>query len=763
MEEAVVSFLIEKVWDFLSRESEHLQGVDEKVDELRLELSRLQSLLNDADAKKHESERVKNFLEEVKEILYDAEDIIETFLIEQERGKEKGIKNCVRRLSCCLRDRRRLGLGMIERMKSFGIQQIIVGTDRSLSFQDRQREEREIRQTFPNNPESDLVGMDQSVEELVSHLVDNDNIQVVSITGMGGIGKTTLAKHVFHHDIVRRHFEGFTWFCVSKTFTRKDVWQRILNDLTPNEMEISHMDEYTLQGKLFDLLKTGRYLVVLDDVWREQDWDRIKSVFPRTRGWKMLLTSRNEGVGLHADATCFTFRPRILTSTESWTLCWSVAFPRRNETEFRVDEEIEAMGKEMVMYCGGLPLAIKVLGGLLAKKHTFLEWKKVSDAIKHHIVGRSGRSDNDDLVSRVLSLSYEDLPRRLKHCFLFLALYPENFHIAVNKLSYYWAAEGILTSFYDGDTILESGEGCLEELVRRNMVIVEKHYLSSRILYCQMHDMMREVCLSKAKEENFVQIIKVPRSTTSLVNVQSCSTSRRLAVHCGNVFDILERNNKKKVRSLLFFGVDRDVWRQTSLPLLRVLDLYKVQFEGGKLPSSIGELVHLRFLSLLEAVVSLLPTSLRKLKLLLYLNLTVNGKSIHVPNVLKEMLELRYLQLPGTMHDQTLLELGNLVNLETLCFFSTKHTSVTDLIHMTRLRILSVCIRGECSFETLSSSLCEMRDLKKLTLVDSRGEDRVAYHGGEFVMNIMHLNYLGLSIHMPWISDLQGFPPHIAN
>jgi len=175
-------------------------------------------------------------------------------------------------------------------MKSLGIQEIIDGAS-SMSLQERQREQKEIRQTFANSSESDLVGVEQSVEALAGHLVENDNIQVVSISGMGGIGKTTLARQVFHHDMVQRHFDGFAWVFVSQQFTQKHVWQRIWQELQPQNGDISHMDEHILQGKLFKLLETGRYLVVLDDVWKEEDWDRIKAVFPRKRGellWSIL-------------------------------------------------------------------------------------------------------------------------------------------------------------------------------------------------------------------------------------------------------------------------------------------------------------------------------------------------------------------------------------------------------------------------------------------------------------------------------------------
>ncbi|XP_010482114.1 PREDICTED: disease resistance protein RPP8-like isoform X2 [Camelina sativa] len=694
-------------------------------------------------------------------------------------GKEKGIKKQARRLVCFLMDRHKVASDIkgitkrisevIGEMQSFGIQQIIDHGGRSLSFQDRQREQREIRQTFPNSSESDLVGVEQSVEELVGHLVDNDKVQVVSVSGMGGIGKTTLARQVFHHDFVRRHFDGFAWVCVSQQFTQKHVWQRIFQELRPHDGDILQMDEYTIQGKLFQLLETTRYLVVLDDVWKEEDWDRVKAVFPHKRGWKMLLTSRNEGVGLHVDPTCLAFKVRTLNPKESWKLCERIVFSTKDETELRLDEEMEAMGKEMVTYCGGLPLAVKVLGGLLANKHTAREWKRVYDNIGAQIVGKSCLGDNSlSSVYRILSLSYEDLPTRLKHCFLYLAHFPEDYKIRMWLLFNYWAAEGILTSFFDGSTIRDSGEDYLKELLRRNLLIADTNYLRWRFETCQMHDMMREVCLSKAKEENFLLIVKVSTST-STINAQSPSKSRRLTVHSGNALHILGHKINRKVRSLLLLGLEED-WKQSapgfqSLPLLRVLDLSWVKFEGGKLPSSIGGLIHLRFLSLYEAGVSHLPSTMRNLKLLLYLNLGVYaGVPVHIPNVFKEMLELRYLSLPVLLHDKTELELGDLVNLEHLSSFPTQHSSVTDLLRMTKLRSLAVTLSKNCTFENLSSSLLKLRSLETLDFLTSPNASVDFIHQvGEFVLDFFHLKELGLHVHMSKIPDQHRFPPHLEH
>uniref|UniRef100_M4FIB2 Disease resistance protein n=1 Tax=Brassica campestris TaxID=3711 RepID=M4FIB2_BRACM len=662
MAEGVVSFGVEKLWDLLSRESERLQGVHEKVDDLKCQMRMLQSLLKDADAKKYESV-VRNFLEDVKDTVFDAEDIIESFLLKELSRNQKGIKGRVKRLACFLVDRRGLSMDIegitkrmakvVGQMQSFGIQQIIY---RSPSLQERQRP-REIQQTYPMGSQKDLVGVEQSVKELVGHLVENDNIQVVSISGMGGIGKTTLARQVLHHDIVQSHFDGFAWICVSQDCKRMDIWQKLLQDLRPQDKGIEQMNEPTLQAKIFHLLETSKYLIVMDDVWKKEDWDIIKGVFPQERGWKMILTPRDESVGFYADRTCFPFRPKTLTPEESWKLCESIAFPRRDITEFIVDEELEAMGKKQITYCGGLPLAVKVLGGLLANKSMVEEWKRVDDNIQNYI----------------------------------------------------------------------------DELVRRNMIIGVKEELSCRWAYCQMHDTMREVCLYKAKEENFLQIIKVPTSSMSTINALTPTRSRRLVVHGGgNSLDMLGGKNNQKARSVLGFGLDSKSSKQSgqglrNLQLLRVLDLsldYKSgDSRGWRIPSSFGKLIHLRYLSL----------------------------------------HMRWAtDLPLLLDAKTKLELGNLVNLECLGWFQSENGSITDFLRMKKLRTLHIKLKGRYTSETLESSLCELRNLEELRLIDENNESDGAYDL-DFVWNFIHLRELWMGIHMTRLPDHSRLPPNLAH
>ncbi|CAG7895925.1 unnamed protein product, partial [Brassica rapa] len=740
---ALLPFAVERLWNLLVRETKQFQGVKEQFEGLTNDMDTLRCFLKDAEAKKHSSEMVKKVIKDIKEIVFDAEDIIETFLLKKELGESSS--SSVKRFAYVKVKSMVLGFDMKPISKR--ISKVILDMQ-NLGVQKR------------------------SVERLVGYLVEEDSSQVVSITGMGGLGKTTLARQVYNHETIKSHFlGGLAWVCVSQQFERKCVWQTILRQLIRPECDVSKMKEDELLEKnIVRVFETQKALIVIDDIWREGDWDLIKDVFLPKKGWKVLLTSRNEEVGLHADRQCVNFKPECLTFEESWDLFQRIAFPIKDTAEFKIDEvDMKEIGKEMIKHCGGLPLALKVLGGLLCKKYTLNQWKTVHENMKAPIVRGTGFVDRNvnREVNDVLYLSFEELPAYLKQCFLYLASFPEDYKINVETLSYYWAAEGILRPMdFDGASIREVADGYIEELVKRNMVISERDVKTFRFETLQLHDMMREVCLRKAEEENFVQTIG-----TSTANSKSSCKSRRLAVvHLTEeTFNVDTEMKNPSLRSLLFMEGRR--WKATSLlftrhKLMRVLDLFCVKFEGGKVPSSIGKLIHLRYLSLYEAHVTQLPSSMRNLKKLLYLNLDVYmlwAYSVYMPNILNEMRELTFLCLPRSLHDKTKLELGNLVKLETLEWFSTKHGRVTDLQGMTRLRSLSICIKDEMyTMETLSSSLSKLSHLESLTIYNNKFYTPTNDDEEGFVWDFVNLKQLNLEIYMPRLPDAQSFPSHLT-
>ncbi|KAH0900120.1 hypothetical protein HID58_049688 [Brassica napus] len=628
-----------------------------------LAVALLPCFLKDAEAKKHSSEMVKKVIKDIKEIVFDAEDIIETFLLKKELGESSSSS-----------------------VKRFAY------------------------------------------------------VKVKSMKELGESSSSSVKR--FAYVTVKSMVLGF--------------------DMKPISKRISKMMEQELREKIVRVLETKKALIVIDDIWREGDWDLIKDVFLPRKGWKVLITSRNEEVALHADKQCVTFKPECLTFEDSWDLFQRIAFPIKDTTEFKIEKDMKEIGMEIIRHCGGLPLAIKVLGALLGNKYTLHEWKRVRENIKAPTLRGSGSDDRNFNLK-----SFEELPAYLKQCFLYLACFPEDSKIDVEKLSYYWAAEGILMSMdFDGASIREVADGYIQELVKRNMVISKRDVDNSRFETLQLHDMMREVCLRKAEEENFVETID-----TSTENSKSPCKSRRLAVvpWPGETFSVDKEVKNPSLRTLLF--LERKTLMATSLlftrhKLMRVLDLPSVEFKGGfKVPSSIGKLIHLRYLSLVASDVTQLPSSMRNLKKLIYLNLYICWpNSVYMPNILNEMRELTFLCLPKSLHDKTKLELGNLVKLETLKNFSTKHGRLTDLQGMTRLRYLCIFITDErYTIETLSSSLSKLSHLESLTIYNDNKFYTPTNDDEEgFVWDFVNLKELKLEIYMPKLPDAQRFPSHLT-
>jgi Leucine-rich repeat (LRR) protein len=292
-----------------------------------------------------------------------------------------------------------------------------------------------------------------------------------------------------------------------------------------------------------------------------------------------------------------------------------------------IKTNMESLGNEMLKYCGGLPLAITVLGGLLAAKHTQEEWEDVHRHVKSYLNVQEGLQFNKD---KVLALSYNELPCHLKPCFLYLGHFPEDFEISTKELVRMWMAEGFIQKIQHErgreDTMEDVGERYLQELVQRCMVLVGKISSLGRIKTCRIHDLMRDFCISKAQAENFLQITNIRSMEESEAHIGKI---RRLAINVESDDDYLKVkgikfNEHPYLRSLLYFGPLDLPFKESrfkKFKLLRVLNLENFKNYHIKLPKDIGCLIHLRFLSLKDSHVNNVPSSMGNLRCLQTLDL----------------------------------------------------------------------------------------------------------------------------------------------
>ncbi|KAA8546862.1 hypothetical protein F0562_003291 [Nyssa sinensis] len=254
--------------------------------------------------------------------------------------------------------------------------------------------------------------------------------------GIGSISKTTLAKKVYNHNDVKHHFECYAWAFIPQQCEVRDVLLVIQIKLSSPSMEerklLDRLKEEELVQKLYDFLRTKRYLVVLDDIGRNEAWDSLKVAFPNGKmGSKILFTTRNKEVALYADPWSFPIEPPFLSDDESWELLCKKAFRRDIVGNHNFPPQFEKLGREMVRKCGGLPLALVVLGRLLATKKSLNEW----EAVQRNINVQLNRfQEHKKGVYSVLALSYHELPYYLKPCFLYLGHFPEDWEIQKKQL-----------------------------------------------------------------------------------------------------------------------------------------------------------------------------------------------------------------------------------------------------------------------------------------------------------------------------------------
>ncbi|KAL1338706.1 hypothetical protein HN51_033313 [Arachis hypogaea] len=323
--------------------------------------------------------------------------------------------------------------------------------------------------------EAEVVGFESPRNELVDWLVDGPvECSVISVVGMGGIGKTTLGKLVFDSQVVKVHFDCHAFVTVSQSYTIRglliDLIEQFFKD-TPLPQNIQNMDEKSLITKVRQYLQQKRYLVFFDDVWKQSFSDEIELAMPNNnKGSRIIITTRM----MHAAEFFKKAFPvhvhnlQLLPPNKTWELFCKKAF--RYELGRNCPSELMDVSHEIIKKCNGLPLAIVAIGGLLSTKpKTVFEWKKVSQNLSLELEHNAHLTN----LTKILSLSFDDLPYYLRACMLYFGIYPEDYSINPMRLTRQWIAEGFVM-YMEKRTLEEVAMEYLTELINRSLVQISK-------------------------------------------------------------------------------------------------------------------------------------------------------------------------------------------------------------------------------------------------------------------------------------------------
>ncbi|XP_015058669.1 putative disease resistance RPP13-like protein 1 isoform X2 [Solanum pennellii] len=636
----------------------------ELLKKLKLTLLGLQAVLTDAENKQASNQFVREWLNELRHAVDSAENLIEQVNYEalklKVEGKhqnlaEKILKHC-RFCNVCLGDHSFLNINeklekTIETLVNLQNQISDLGLQKH--FGSTKQETRTPSTSLVD--ESDIFGREKEIKDLIDLLLSEDasgrNLTVVPIVGMGGAGKTTLAKAVYNDDKVKDRFPLTAWYCVSEAYDALRITKGLLQEIGSfDSKDDGNLNQ--LQVKLKENLKGKKFLVVLDDVWNDtySEWDNLRNVFVQgDMGSKIIVTTRKASVAQMMCADRCAITVGNLSSEDSWSLF------KRHSLENRDHPELEEIGKKIANKCKGLPLALKALAGVLRGKSEVDEWRNIL---------RSEIWDQQTCWNGILPalmLSYNDLPPHLKRCFAFCAIYPKDYEFCKDQVIYLWIANGLVKQFCLGNKYFD-------ELRSRSLFerVPESEWKSEGFV---MHDLINDLAQT-ASSKHCIRLEENEGSADMLEQSRHMSYSMGEDGH----FEKLKQLSKsEQLRTLLptnvYYSPNHISKRvlHNILPRLTFLRALSLSSVNKELPNDLFiKLKILRFLDLSQTMIEKLPDSICVLYNLETLLLSSCQYLEELPLQMEKLINLRHVDITNTFGLKMPLHLSKLKSLQML-------------------------------------------------------------------------------------------------
>ncbi|XP_020204209.1 putative disease resistance protein At3g14460 [Cajanus cajan] len=644
------------------------------LNKLKANLLSINAVVDDAEQKQFSNSYVKAWLDEVKDALFDAEDLLDEMDYEASKYKVKEVSKFKLRINQVLHN-----------LEVLSSQRDLLGLKNAGGVEVGSGSNSKVSQKLPSTSlaiQSVIYGRDTEKDIIFNWLKpDNANhLSILSIVGMGGVGKTTLVQHVYNDPRVKdAKFSIKAWVCISDNFDVLNVSRSILEGVTKSKDHSGDLE--MIHGRLKKKLVGKKFLLVLDDVWNERrdKWEVVQTPLNcGAKGSVILVTTRSEKVA----STMRSDKVHHLKQLRE-DYCWEVfADHALQHDNVRLNVELKKIGVKIVEKCKGLPLALKTIGSLLHTKSSISEWERVLTSKIWDLPKEDGE------IIPALSLSYHNLPSHLKRCFAYCALFPKDYVFVQKNLIQLWMTENFLQCPQQSKTPEEIGKQYFDDLLARCFFEKSSKHETGFIMHDLLNDLAKYVCGDFCFRLGVDKAGRIPKTTRHF----------SFPINHNSNFDGFESlNDAKRLRTFMptVTGLNSCSWSykgsiicelSSKFKFLRHLSLsYYCNLK--KVPDSIKNFKHLRSLDLSGTNIKILPDSICSLYNLQILKLNSCPRLEELPKNLNKLINLRHLEFIDTNVRGLPVHFENLKNLLVLSSFYVGKSSKCGIQQLGELNL----------------------------------------------------------------------------